>query len=119
MGRKFSTGVTVLFWGAILYGYAGNFVENLQYTYNNHNSGTNLPYHLYKTPYESAKEKEAALQKLQEKRQNWQKTTGSTKWGFHRMIYQNVKLEEKTEKEESIGISIESEFLTQYCIHLW
>lgn len=54
-----------MFLEAILYGYASNFVENLQYMYTNYDSGTNLPYHLYKTVYESAKEKEAALQKLQ------------------------------------------------------
>lgn len=46
-----------MFWGVIPHGYTGNFVETLQYTYTNHDLGAGLPYHLYKTPYESAKAK--------------------------------------------------------------
>jgi transposase len=50
INRKFGTGATIMFWGAILYDHSGN----------------QLPYHLYKTPYETAEERRRADVQLQE-----------------------------------------------------
>lgn len=44
MDHKFQGGATVMFWGAILYGYDGSV----------------LPYHVHRTPYETDDEKSAA-----------------------------------------------------------
>ena len=48
MNRKFPKGASVMFWGCIRY----NF------------NGEQLPYHVYKTPYETKKEEQIALEKL-------------------------------------------------------
>ncbi|RPB17440.1 hypothetical protein P167DRAFT_561706 [Morchella conica CCBAS932] len=48
MNRKYFGGSTVMFWGAILYGYAGS----------------ELPYHIYKMPYETPREQALALTML-------------------------------------------------------
>lgn len=49
MDRKFQGGASVMFWGAIVYGYPGS----------------ELPYHVYKSPYETQQEKRVASQALQ------------------------------------------------------
>lgn len=50
INRKFGTGSTIMFWGAILYD----------------QSGAQLPYHIFKTPYETARERAEADVQLQQ-----------------------------------------------------
>lgn len=64
INRKFASGATVMFWGAILYGHSGITPYILIILITNNYLGAELPYHTYKTPYETPKERKTADQQL-------------------------------------------------------
>lgn len=80
LNHKFAQGATVMFWGAILYGYKGKSISLfiIKYIYkclkihntNLHtHTGSELPYHLYPTPYETKSQQATAVVQL---RREWE-----------------------------------------------